>query len=204
MIGILGIKIGITNIFDKQNNLIPITLILNNYSYIINIKNTEKNKIIQIGTLEIFKNIKKLTKAYIGHFIKNKLFPCNYLKEYVVNFNSNYYIGQKLTNDIFKNEKTVTISGITIGKGFSGNIKKNHFKRGPETHGSKHHRLQGSIGAGTTPGRVIPGKKMPGRLGNVKCSIKNLEIFDIDKNLLIIKGNIPGKIGNLIETKLIK
>jgi large subunit ribosomal protein L3 len=206
MIGLLGIKIGITTLFDKKNNSIPATIILNNNSFITNIRLIENTnyKAIQIGTVEIFRNNKKLTKSYLGHFIKNKLLPFNYLKEYLVDSNINYFIGQKITNNIFENQKIVNISGITIGKGFSGNIKKNNFKRGPESHGSKHHRLQGSIGAGTTPGRVFPGKKMSGRLGNKKCTIKNLEILDIDNNILVVKGNIPGKNGNLIQTNLIK
>ena len=95
----------------------------------------------------------------------------------------------------------VSITGLTIGKGNAGNIKRNNFSRGPMGHGSKHHRLQGSIGSGTTPGRVFPGKKMPGRLGMEKRTVSGLEIIDIDKkeNLLIIKGCIPGKSGNLVS-----
>jgi large subunit ribosomal protein L3 len=102
---------------------------------------------------------------------------------------------------MFKVGECVTITGFTIGKGYAGNVKRNNFNCGAMSHGSKHHRLQGSIGSGTTPGRVFPGKKMSGRLGVDKKTISGLEIIDIDtkENLLVIKGSIPGKSGNLVS-----
>lgn len=105
--------------------------------------------------------------------------------------------------NLFNINELIKITGKTIGKGNAGNIKKNHFNRGAMTHGSKHHRLQGSMGAGTSPGRVFPGKKMPGRLGGNLQTIKNIKIVDInlENNLLIVKGSIPGKIGNIISIK---
>eukprot|EP01035_Chromulina_nebulosa_P024585 gene24585-32018_t len=104
---------------------------------------------------------------------------------------------------MFKIGEKVKISGLTIGKGNTGNIKQHNFSRGPMTHGSKHKRLQGSLGSGTTPGRTFPGKKMPGRSGMDKRTISGLEIIDIDttENLLVIKGCIPGKSGNLLQQK---
>ena len=197
MIGLLGIKVGIISIYNEDNNLIPITVIKNINSYIINIIK-EKN-IIQVGMFENFKNNKKITKSFLGFFIKKKLFPFNYIKEYKINNINNYFIGKEINNKIFFNGEKVNISAYTIGKGFSGNIKAHNFKRGPETHGSKHHRLQGSLGAGTNPGRVFPGKKMSKHLGNIKCTIKNLKIVDILNNLILIKGSIPGKKGALIN-----
>ena len=204
-IGILGNKVGMTQIFDKKGNVIPVTIIKTSPCIITQIK-TEKicgYNAIQIGYLEIPSNAKKLTKPELGHFNKVNLQPFKYLKEYKINFNHEYEVGQKIGLDLFQIGQSVKITGLTIGKGFASNIKRNNFTTGLMTHGSKSHRLQGSVGAGTSPSRVFPGKKMAGRLGNVKCTIKGLKIvdIDIDENLLIIKGSIPGKAGNLISIK---
>jgi large subunit ribosomal protein L3 len=153
---------------------------------------------IQLGYVEV--SHEKLTKPESGHFQKVNL-PCfQYLKEYKTE-EKNYTIGQKFTVEMFEIGQTVNVSGLTIGKGNTGNIKEHNFSRGPMTHGSKHHRLQGSLSAGTTPGRVFRGKRMPRRVGNQKRTILGLEIIDIDKNenLLVIKGSIPGKPGNLVS-----
>jgi large subunit ribosomal protein L3 len=197
MIGLLGKKIGITSIYDNNNNLIPITVIKNFFSLVINI-NINTNQ-IQLGMLEIFKNSKKNTKSFLGHFIKQKLLPFNYIKTYKVFNVHEYFIGQEITNTIFNLNEKINVTSISIGKGFSGNIKAHHFKRGPESHGSKHHRLQGSLGAGTTPGRVFPGKKMSTHLGNKQCTILNLKVIDFYNDLILIKGSIPGKKGQLVN-----
>jgi large subunit ribosomal protein L3 len=206
-IGLLGKKIGMTHIFDTQGKTIPVTLIKAGPCTITQIK-TEVNSgynAIQIGYVEVSSISKKLTKPLLFHFSKQNLTPFQYLKEYKVIDSNNFRIGEILNVTIFKINDLVKITGKTIGKGNVGNIKKNHFNRGVMTHGSKHHRLQGSMGAGTSPGRVFPGKKMPGRLGGNIQTIKNLTILDIniDNNLILVKGSIPGKIGNLISIKKI-
>ena len=193
-----------TQIFDSKGTLIPVTIIKSSPCYITQIK-TESEcgyNAIQIGYLEITKT-KKLTKPELGHLSKNNLPGLKHLKEYRVNDISEYKIGQKLDLNLFQTGELVKITGLTIGKGNAGNIKKNHFNRGAMTHGSKHHRLQGSMGAGTSPGRVFPGKKMPGRLGMEQQTINGLEIITVDstENILLIKGSIPGKSGNLISIK---
>ena len=202
-VGILGNKIGMTQIFDTKGNVIPVTIIKGGPCYVTQIKSQENcgYNAIQIGYLEISANAKSLTKPRLGHFNKINLPPFRYLKEYKTIESKNYEIGQKFSVEMFEIGQYVNITGFTIGKGTVGNVKGNHFTRGPMSHGSKHHRLQGSIGSGTTPGRVFPGKKMPGRLGMEKRTVSGLEIIDIDKkeNLLIIKGCIPGKSGNLIS-----
>ena len=204
-IGILGNKIGMTQIFDNKGDVISVTIIKTSPCVITQIKSTETNgySAIQIGYSEVSPNLKSLTKPRLGHFNKVNLPPFRYLKEYRTNNSSEYKIGQKVGLEIFKVGQKVNITGFTIGKGFASNFKRNNFTTGLMTHGSKSHRLQGSIGAGTTPGRVFPGKKMAGRLGNTKCTIKSLQIIDIDttENLLIIKGSIPGKSGNLVSIK---
>ena len=202
-LGLLGNKIGMTQIFDTKGNVIPVTIVKSGPCYITQIKSQEKcgYNAIQIGYLEIPANLKSLTKPRLGHFNSVNLPPFRYLKEYKLVETSTYEVGHKFGVEIFEIGQYVNVTGLTIGKGNAGNIKQHHFSRGPMGHGSKHHRLQGSIGSGTTPGRVFPGKKMPGRLGMEKRTIRGLEIIDIDpkENLLIIKGCIPGKSGNLVS-----
>lgn len=201
-LGILGKKIGMTQVFDGKGNVIPVTIIKSDPCVITQIKVEHKcgYNAIQIGYQELRSNHKSLTKPRLGHFNKVNLSPFRYLKEFRLSDTSGYEIGQKFSVEIFQIGQLITVSGLSIGKGNGGNIKKNNFVRGAMTHGSKHHRLQGSMGSGTTPGRVFPGKKMPGRLGMNKCTISGLEVLAIDKteNLIVVKGSIPGKAGNLI------
>jgi large subunit ribosomal protein L3 len=201
-LGLLGNKIGMTQIFDKKGNVIPVTIIKGGPCFVTQIKSEENcgYNAIQLGYVEISSNSTKLTKPELGHFNKVNSVPFRYLKEYKTT-ETNYSIGHKLTVEMFKIGQEVNISGLTIGKGNTGNIKEHNFSRGPMAHGSKHHRLQGSLGAGTTPGRVFRGKRMPGRVGMEQRTILGLEIIDIDttENLLVIKGSIPGKTGNLVN-----
>lgn len=202
-LGILGNKIGMTQVFDEKGNVIPVTIIKGGPCFVTQIKSIENcgYNAIQLGYLEISANAKCLKKPQLGHFNKVNLPPFKYLKEYKTTEVNNFEIGQKFSVDMFKVGECVTITGFTIGKGYAGNVKRNNFNCGAMSHGSKHHRLQGSIGSGTTPGRVFPGKKMSGRLGVDKKTISGLEIIDIDtkENLLVIKGSIPGKSGNLVS-----
>ena len=202
-IGILGNKIGMTQVFDTKGDVIPVTIIKGGPCYVTQIKsdiNCGYNA-VQLGYVEMAPNQKSLTKPRLGHFNKVNLPPFKYLKEYKTTETQSFEIGQKFTVELFKVGEKVNITGFTIGKGNSGNVKRNNFNCGAMSHGSKHHRLQGSIGSGTTPGRVFPGKKMPGRLGVEKKTISGLEIIDVDikENLIVIKGSIPGKSGNLIS-----
>nr|YP_010851259.1 ribosomal protein L3 [Aphanocladia delicatula]WGH14167.1 ribosomal protein L3 [Aphanocladia delicatula] len=194
-IGMLGKKIGMTQIFDKRGFAIPATLLEVGPCTITQIK---ENKKVQIGYEYIQPN--KLNKPIIGHFKKQQL-PCfRHLKEYKSNNSEKLNIGEIINISQLNENESINISGISIGKGFSGYQKRHHFNRGPMSHGSKNHRAPGSIGAGTTPGRVFPGKKMAGRMGNTKVSIKNVSILKIDlqQNILVIKGSVPGKKGNVI------
>lgn len=200
-IGVLGKKIGMTQIFNEKGIAIPVTLLKVDPCTIISVKKEDKYSKIQIGFEDIRPN--KLTKPMVGYFAKKNL-PCfRYLKEYKDKTNENLRIGEVIKITKLDSSKTVNVSGISVGKGFSGYQKKHKFSRGPMSHGSKNHREPGSIGAGTTPGRVFPGKKMAGRMGHKKVSIKNLKIVDvnIDNNILIIKGCVPGKKGNIVYIK---
>lgn len=196
--GLLGKKIGMTQIFNKTGNAIPVTLLKVDPCTIISIKKERNYSKVQIG-FEII-NPRKTTKPMIGHFAKNRL-PCfKHVKEYKDKEKQYSEIGQIIKVTALDQNKTIKASGISVGKGFSGYQKRHRFSRGPMSHGSKNHREPGSIGAGTTPGRVFPGKRMAGRMGNKKVSVKNLEIVKIDdsKNILVIKGSVPGKKGNII------
>lgn len=204
-IGILGNKIGMTQIFDEKGDVIPVTIIKTGPCFVTQIKSEENcgYNAIQLGFGEVAPNLRSLTKPRLGHFSKVNLPPYRYLKEYKTEEAETYEIGQKVDIEMFEIGQSVNITGFTIGKGNASNFKRNNFTTGLMSHGSKSHRLQGSIGAGTTPGRVWPGKKMAGRLGNTKCTVKSLKIVDIDskENLLVIKGSIPGKAGNLVSIK---
>jgi large subunit ribosomal protein L3 len=167
---------------------------------------------VQIGYGQIKST--SVSKPKLGHLKKSALainkntenFSVKYLKEYRVNNIKDFNIGQIIDVDLFTTGQLINISSKTIGKGFAGVIKRHNFSRGPMSHGSKNHRSPGSIGMGTSPGRVLPGKKMPGQLGNKKVLIKKLKIVDIniDKNILIIKGSVSGKPGNLVSISAIK
>ncbi len=205
-IGILGNKIGMTQIFKNEGVAIPVSIIKIGPCFITNIKSKEScgYNAIQVGYSEISKDPKKINKAYSSYFQKYNLPIFKHLKEFRVNEIGSFQIGQEVNLDKFEIGKKVKISGLSIGKGNTGNIKKHGFNRGAMTHGSKHHRLQGSMGAGTSPGRVFPGKKMPGRTGGKKNTFSGLEIIDFisENNLLVVKGSVPGKTGNLLTITL--
>jgi large subunit ribosomal protein L3 len=202
-LGILGTKLGMTQIFDELGFAIPVTVIKAGPCVITQIKNssTDGYNAIQLGYSQIAQ--KNLTKPQLGHLKKSESPALKYLKEYKVDSTEKYSLGERIQVELFSTGQKVSVSGATIGKGFSGTIKRYNFTRGPMTHGSKNHREPGSIGQGSTPGRVFPGKKMPGRLGGKQTTTKNLQIvhINIEKNLLVIKGTIPGKKGNLLSIK---
>ena len=201
IIGLLGNKIGMTQIFDETGNIIPVTILKVGPCIVTEVKTTEKNgyNSIQIGYGNV--SSKSLTQPELGHLQKSNIQPLKYLKEFRINQESEFEIGQVLNVDSFAPGQLINIQGKTIGKGFSGLQKRHNFTRGPMTHGSKNHRAPGSIGMGTTPGRVLPGKKMAGQLGNKIITIKNLKVIQInsEENILVIKGSVPGKPGNLLS-----
>lgn len=200
-IGILGTKLGMTQIFDDAGMAIPVTIIKAGPCTVTQIKTeqTDGYQAVQIGYLEV--NPKLLNKPRIGHLEKVGPIRLKHLKEYKTNSLNGIELGTKLSVDVFKIGDNVSITGKTIGKGFSGTVKRHNFTRGPMTHGSKNHREPGSIGQGTTPGRVYPGKRMAGRLGGNQATVKNLQIMHInnENNLIVVKGAVPGKVGNFLS-----
>merc|ERR1712176_666998 len=200
-IGLLGNKIGMTQIFDESGNIVPVTIIKVGPCIVTQIKTKVKDgyDAIQVGYSNT--STKLLTQSELGHLHKSNIQPLKYLKEFRINNPMEFEVGQILNVDLLSMNQFVNIKGKTVGKGFSGLQKRHNFTRGPMTHGSKNHRAPGSIGMGTTPGRVLPGKKMAGQLGNKFTTIKNLKVIQLssEENILIIKGSIPGKPGNLLS-----
>jgi large subunit ribosomal protein L3 len=200
-VGLLGNKIGMTQIFDESGNIIPVTILKVGPCVITQVKTTEKDgyNAIQVGYGNVAS--KKLTQPELGHLQKSNIQPLKYLKEFRINNDSEFEIGQILNVDAFSEGQLVNVRGKSIGKGFSGLQKRYNFARGPMTHGSKNHREPGSIGMGTTPGRVLPGKKMAGQMGNKIATIQKLKVIQInaEENILVIKGSVPGKPGNLLS-----
>lgn len=200
-VGLLGNKIGMTQIFDESGNIIPVTILKVGPCVVTQVKTKAKDgyNSIQVGYSNVSK--KSLTGPELGHLRKSDIQPLKYLKEFPVEDPTKFEVGQVLKVDRFEPEQLVNIKGKTIGKGFSGLQKRHNFARGPMTHGSKNHRAPGSIGMGTTPGRVLPGKKMAGQLGNKVATIQKLKIIqlNLEENILVIKGSVPGKPGNLLS-----
>ena len=200
-LGLLGNKIGMTQIFDESGNIIPVTILKVGPCVITQVKTnlTDGYNAIQVGYGNV--STKSLTQPQLGHLQKSNIHPLKYLKEFRVNDVSEFEIGQVLNVDSFDVGQLIDITGKSIGKGFSGLQKRHNFARGPMTHGSKNHRAPGSIGMGTTPGRVLPGKKMAGQLGNKNKNIKKLKVVQVnsDENILVVKGAVPGKPGNLLS-----
>ena len=202
-LGVIGKKLGMTQVFDNEGLAVPVTVIQVNPLTVTQVKTKETDgyEAIQVG-YEPAKE-KHLTKAQIGHFAKNKLENFRHTKEFRVEDASKFEVGQKIDLSVLADVQKVDVTGISIGKGFQGTVKRWNFGRGPMGHGSKNHREPGSIGAGTTPGRVIKGKRMAGNMGNEQVTITKLTVVRVDNenNLLLVKGAVPGCEGRMVTIK---
>jgi large subunit ribosomal protein L3 len=190
-----------TQVFDEAGKAIPVTVIQAGPCAVTQVKTaqTDGYSAIQVGYGEVSQ--KALNKPELGHLAKSGASPLRHLCEYRLEDVSQYELGQPITADVFSAGQIVDVIGTSIGRGFAGYQKRHNFKRGPMAHGSKNHRLPGSTGAGTTPGRVYPGKKMAGRLGGTQTTVRKLTVVRVDteRNLLLIKGAVPGKPGALVN-----
>jgi len=208
MIGLVGKKIGMTRIFTKEGGSIPITVIELQDNRITQIKNiiNDRYSAIQVTTGSIKSN--KVSKPISGHFSKSGVIPGRGLWEFRVDKNEKFTVGKVININIFSKIKKVDVTGISKGKGFCGTVKRWNFRTQDATHGnSLSHRVPGSIGQNQTPGRVFKGKKMAGHLGSHRVTIQSLSIIEIDekKNLLLVKGAVPGANGgNLIVKPALK
>jgi len=200
---ILGLKVGMTQIFDNEGKAVPVTVIAANPNIVVQKKTVENEgyEAIQVGFDD--KAEKKVTKPLKGHFAKAKVATKRYLREFRLEDAGSYEVGQEIKVDVFKEGDRVDISGVSKGKGFAGAIKRHNFHRGPMKHGSKYHRWAGSMGASSSPSRTIPGKKLPGHMGAENTTVVNLEVVRVDpeKNIILVKGGIPGIRGSLVMIK---
>jgi large subunit ribosomal protein L3 len=199
MKGILGKKVGMTQVFTKTGKLIPVTVIEVEPNVVTQIKTVEKDgyDAVQLGCVDVKE--KNSTKAQIGHAKKANTAPKRFLKELRGVDVNDYSLGQVLKADVFTAGEVVDVSGVSKGKGFQGVIKRYNQSRGPMGHGSQYHRGVGSLGT-LLPMHVLKGKKLPGHMGNVATTIQNLEVVsvDLENNVILIKGNVPGPKKSLV------
>lgn len=202
MKGILGKKIGMTQIFADNGVVVPVTVVEAGPIVVTQVKTVEKDgyNAIQVG-FEDAKE-KSLNKPQKGHLAAANVLK-KHLKEFRVDTVEGYTVGQQINADVFAEGETIDVTGISKGKGFQGPIKRHGQSRGPESHGSRYHRRPGSMGACSYPGRVFKNKKLAGHMGSVRVTVQNLEVVRVDaeKNLILVKGAIPGAKGSVVTIK---
>ncbi len=201
--GLIGRKVGMTQIFDEKGNVIPVTVIEAGPCIVAQVKTIETDgyNAIQLGFGDVKE--KHINKPERGHFAKANLAYKKHLREFRIEDIQSVKVGDEIKADIFQEGEKIDVQGISKGKGFQGVIKRHGQHRGPMGHGSMYHRRPGSMGSTSTPGRVFKGKKLPGHMGVQKITIQNLEIIkvDMDKNVLLVKGSVPGPKGAILKIK---
>ena len=202
MKGILGKKLGMTQIFTEEGIVVPVTFVEAGPNVVTQVKTVEKDgyNAIQVG-FEDAKE-KSLNKPQKGHLAAANVLK-KHLKEFRVDAVEEFTVGQEIKADLFAAGEKIDVTGTSKGKGFQGPIKRHGQSRGPESHGSRYHRRPGSMGACSFPGRVFKNKKLAGHMGSVKVTVQNLEVVrvDADKNLILVKGAIPGPKGSMVTIK---
>ena len=201
--GLIGKKLGMTQIFDEQGKVIPVTVIEAGPCVVAQVKTVETDgyNAIQLGFGDVKES--KVNKPEKGHFTKSKLPLKKHLREFRLDSVENINVGDELKADTFTAGDQLDIQGTSKGKGFQGVIKRHGQSRGPMGHGSMYHRRPGSMGPTSTPGRVFKGKKLPGHMGSQTITIQNLEVVrvDLDKNVILVKGSVPGAKGAILKLK---
>ncbi len=192
--GILGKKLGMTQIFNEQGKVIPVTVIEAGPCVVVQKKTTENDgyEAIQVGFYDVKEN--RSNKPAKGHFAKANATVKRFIKEFRLEDLSAYEVGAEIKADVFAAGEKVDVSGVSKGKGFQGTIRRWNAHRGPMSHGSKFHRAVGSMGASSDPSRTFKNKRMPGHMGHVNTTVINLEVAKVipEKNLILIKGGVPG------------
>jgi large subunit ribosomal protein L3 len=203
MKGIIGKKLGMTQVFDEQGQVVPVTVIEAGPCYVTQVRAQKRDGYVavQLG----FERVKeqRLTQGQMGHLARNDLPPLRYLREFRVR-EADVEEGEQITVDVFEKGERVDVVGISKGRGFAGTIKRYGFSRQPKTHGqSDRERAPGTAGPGSTPGRIFPGKHSPGRMGNARVTSQNLEVVVVDstRNLLAVRGSVPGASGGIVMIK---
>ena len=200
---ILATKIGMTQIFNADGVLVPVTVLEAGPCVVTQIKTVENDgySAVQVGFGEIREKL--VNKPEKGHFDKAGVAVKRFVKEFRFDNAGEYEVGQEIKADIFAEGDKIDVTAKSKGKGYAGGIKRFGMKSGPSAHGSKYHRHAGSNGSATTPGRVFKGKKMPGHMGNVRVTVQNLEIvkIDVENNVILVKGAVPGPKKSLVMIK---
>ncbi|MBO4668853.1 MAG: 50S ribosomal protein L3 [Lachnospiraceae bacterium] len=200
---ILATKVGMTQIFAEDGAFIPVTVLQAGPCPVVQVKTAEKDgyDAVQVGFGDIREKL--VNKPMKGHFAKANVANKRFLKEFRFENAAEYSVGQEIKADIFAAGDKIDASGVSKGKGYAGAIKRFGLSRGPMGHGSKYHRHAGSNGPATTPGRVFKGKHMPGQMGNVNVTVQNLEVVrvDVDNNMILVKGAVPGAKKSLVILK---
>ena len=201
--GIYGKKLGMTQIFDNEGVVIPVTVIEAGPCVVAQVKTLENDgyEAVQLGFGEVKE--KHLNKPVKGHFAKAIVTAKKHLREFRLDSIEGIKVGDELKADVFAAGEKIDVQGTSKGKGFQGVIKRHGQHRGPMGHGSMYHRRPGSMGATSTPGRVFKGKKLPGHMGRVTVTIQNLDVVrvDMDKNVILVKGSVPGAKGSILKIK---
>ncbi len=200
---ILTTKVGMTQIFNEDGVLTPVTVLQAGPCVVTQVKTVENDgySAVQVGFGDIREKL--VNKPKKGHFAKAEVAPKRFLKEFRLEDAESYKVGQEIKADVFAAGDKIDATAKSKGKGYQGAIKRHGQSRGPMTHGSKYHRHAGSNGSATTPGRVFKGKKMAGHMGAVRVTVQNLEVVrvDADKNLILVKGAVPGPKKSLVMLK---
>ena len=202
-IALLGKKVGMTQVFDEDNRLVPVTVVEAGPCPVVQVKSLDSDgyDAIQLGYGS--QKEQRLSKAELGHLNKSNIEPVANLQEFRTSGDTELAVGDILTVDRFDEGQKIDVIGLSKGRGFQGVVKRYGFAGGPASHGSMFHRRGGSYGMCQWPGHVIKGKKMPGHMGNVQRTVQNLEIIKVisDKNLILIKGSVPGSKGGLLTVR---
>ena len=200
---IIGRKVGMTQIFDETGKVIPVTVLEAGPCVVAQVKSTETDgyNAVQLGFGDAKES--KLNNPEKGHFTKSKLALKKHLREFRMDSVEDVKVGDELKADVFAKGDKVDIQGTSKGKGFQGVLRRHHQSRGPMGHGSMYHRRPGSMGSTSTPGRVFKGKNLPGHTGRITVTIQNLEVVavDLDKNVILVKGSVPGAKGTILKIK---
>ena len=200
---LIGKKLGMTQIFDENGTVIPVTVLEAGPCVVAQVKTLENDgyEAVQLGFGEVKEN--KLNKPEKGHFAKANVTAKKHLREFRLDSIEGIKIGDELKADVFAAGDKIDVQGTSKGKGFQGVIKRHGQSRGPMGHGSMYHRRPGSMGPTSTPGRVFKGKKLPGHMGRVTVTIQNLDVVkvDLDKNVILVKGSVPGAKGAILKIK---
>jgi len=199
--GIIGRKVGMTQVYGEDGRAVPVTVIEAGPCVVVQrrVKDKDGYSAVQVGLVEARK-VKRVTRPMKGHFDKAEIPPCRVLREFRLEDGAEVKVGDKVSVEVFAPGDTVSVTGVSKGKGFQGVVKRHHFRGGAATHGSMFHRAPGSIGASAYPSRVLKGMRAAGHMGSDRVTVRNLKVVRVDagKNILVVLGSVPGAGGGYL------